>query len=84
MYVSTAIISSKGQIVLPKKIRKALNSNIVSILINERNQILLTPVRELGGSLSSYAKDTDLTFDEIREFSWKKNNAEKLFGGKNK
>ncbi len=37
MYVSTITISSKGQIVLPKKVRKILNSNTISLLINDQN-----------------------------------------------
>jgi AbrB family looped-hinge helix DNA binding protein len=71
MYVSTVTISSKGQIVLPKKVRKTLNTNIISLIINDQNQILITPVHELGGSLSSYSKDTDLSYEEVREHSWK-------------
>lgn len=71
MYVSTVTISSKGQIVLPKKIRNTLNTNIISLIINDQNQVLITPIHELGGSLSSYSKDTDLSFEEVREQSWK-------------
>ncbi|MDR0329713.1 MAG: AbrB/MazE/SpoVT family DNA-binding domain-containing protein [Rickettsia sp.] len=70
MYISTITISPKGQIVLPKKIRKILNSNTISLLVNDQNQILLTPINELGGIFSSYNKDTKLSFDEIREQSW--------------
>ncbi|BFD46903.1 MAG: hypothetical protein DMENIID0002_15490 (plasmid) [Rickettsia endosymbiont of Sergentomyia squamirostris] len=70
MYISTIAISHKGQIVLPKKIRKILNSNTISLLVNDQNQILLTPINELGGIFSSYNKDTKLSFDEIREQSW--------------
>ena len=71
MYVSTITISSKGQIVLPKKIRKTLNTNVISLIINDQNQVLITPIHELGGSLSSYSKDTDLSLEEVRELSWK-------------
>lgn len=70
MYISTITISSKGQIVLPKKIRNILGSNTISLLVNDQNQILLTPLNELGGVFSSYCKDTELSFDEIREKSW--------------
>ncbi|WPY01051.1 AbrB/MazE/SpoVT family DNA-binding domain-containing protein [Candidatus Trichorickettsia mobilis] len=71
MYVSTVTISSKGQIVLPKKIRNALNTNIISLIINDQNQVLITPVQELGASLASYSKDTDLSFEKIRKQAWK-------------
>jgi bifunctional DNA-binding transcriptional regulator/antitoxin component of YhaV-PrlF toxin-antitoxin module len=73
MYISTVIISHKGQIVLPKKIRNILDSNIISLVINDQNQVLISPVHELGGSLAAYSKDTDLSFEEIREQSWKNN-----------
>ncbi|WP_316354183.1 AbrB/MazE/SpoVT family DNA-binding domain-containing protein [Candidatus Trichorickettsia mobilis] len=71
MYVSTVTISSKGQIVLPKKVRNALNTNIISLIINDQNQVLITPIHELGSSLASYSKDTDLSLEEIREKAWK-------------
>jgi AbrB family looped-hinge helix DNA binding protein len=73
MYVSTVTISSKGQIVLPKKVRNALNTNIISLVINDQNQILITPIHELGGSLSAYSKDIDISFEEVREQAWKDN-----------
>jgi AbrB family looped-hinge helix DNA binding protein len=73
MYISTVKISSKGQIVLPKKVRELLGSNIISLLIDDQNHVLLTPVHELGGSLSSYKKDSTLTLEEIREQAWKEN-----------
>ncbi|MCU0322613.1 MAG: AbrB/MazE/SpoVT family DNA-binding domain-containing protein [Chitinophagaceae bacterium] len=71
MYVTTVTISSKGQIVLPKKIRNTLNTNIISLIINEQNQVVITPVHELGASLASYSKDPELPFEEIRERAWK-------------
>lgn len=70
MYISTVTISSKGQIVLPKRIRTILNSNTVSLLVNDQNQVLLTPINTLEGALSSYNKSTNLSFAEIREQSW--------------
>jgi AbrB family looped-hinge helix DNA binding protein len=73
MYINTITISSKGQIVLPKKVRQMLNTNIISLLINDQNQIILTPVHELGGALASYNKDTTLSFEKIREQAWKEN-----------
>lgn len=80
MYVSTIKISSKGQIVLPKKIRQLFNSNIISLLIDDKNQVVLSQVHELGGSLSAYSKNTSLTFDEIREEAWQENTRTKVIG----
>jgi bifunctional DNA-binding transcriptional regulator/antitoxin component of YhaV-PrlF toxin-antitoxin module len=73
MYINTLIISSKGQLVLPKRVRDMLKSNLVSLEVNEHNQILITAVHDLGGSLASYQKDTSLTFEEIRNQAWKDN-----------
>jgi hypothetical protein len=75
MYISTATITSKVQISLPKKIRDILNSYIVSIKVNENNQLLLSPVHDLAGSLSDYKQNSDnlLSFDEIREQAWRDN-----------
>ena len=70
MYISTLTISSKGQIVLPKKIRDILNSNLISLEVNEYNQILIHPVHDIGGALSDYKKTTPLSFQEIREQAW--------------
>lgn len=70
MYVSTLTITAKGQIVLPKKVRNILNTNIITLTINDQNQVVLSPISELGGVLSCYNKNTDLAFAEIREQSW--------------
>lgn len=73
MYISTLTISSKGQISLPKKIRNILNSNVVSLEMNDNSQIVISPIHDLGGVLSSYKKDTDLSFEKIREQAWNNN-----------
>ena len=83
MYVNTLTISPKGQIVLPKKIRQTLGSNIVSLIINDNNQVLLTPIHELGGSLASYAKEGNLSFEEVREQAWQNTTSEKFGNSKN-
>jgi len=73
MYVDTLTISPKGQIILPKKIRNILKTNVISLEINDSNQILLSPLRDLSGSLADYNKNTTLSFQEIREQAWKEN-----------
>jgi AbrB family looped-hinge helix DNA binding protein len=73
MYISTLTISSKGQIVLPKKIREMLRSNVVVLEVNEHNQLLISPVHDLGGSLSAYQKQSALGFEEIRKQAWNDN-----------
>jgi len=70
MYINTLTISSKGQIVLPKKIRAILNSNLISLEVNEYNQVLIHPVHDVGGALSDYKQTTSLSFEKIREQAW--------------
>lgn len=73
MYVNTLSISSRGQIVLPKKVREILKSDVISIEVNEHDQVLISPVRDLGASLSVYQKGGSLPFEAIREQAWKDN-----------
>ncbi|WP_218460436.1 AbrB/MazE/SpoVT family DNA-binding domain-containing protein [Rickettsia sp. TH2014] len=73
MYIDTLNISPKGQIILPKKIRNILKTNVISLEINDHNQILLSPLRDLSGSLADYKKNTTLSFREIREQAWQEN-----------
>lgn len=73
MYVDTLTISHKGQIVLPKKIRNILKTNVISLEVNDNNQVLLSPLRDLSGSLSDYNNNTTLSFQEVREQAWKQN-----------
>jgi AbrB family looped-hinge helix DNA binding protein len=70
MYITTITISPKGQIVLPKKIRNILNTSIISLEINDDNQIIISPIHDVGASLSSYQKNTALSFEQIRQESW--------------
>ena len=69
-YVSTVAISPKGQIVLPKKIRKLLDTNIVTLEIDNNKNVIISPIHDVGGSLASYQKDTTLPFEQIRGQSW--------------
>ena len=70
MYINTLTITSKGQISLPKRIRQILDSNIVSLVVTEDNKVMISPVHDLGGALSKYKKDSNLTFHNIREQVW--------------
>ncbi|BBJ31954.1 hypothetical protein RAS_10630 [Rickettsia asiatica] len=73
MYINTLAITSKGQIVLPKKVREILNSNIISIEIDDNNKVILSPVSDVGGIFAKYKKNTELSFKEIRDKAWKEN-----------
>ena len=78
MYISTLTISDKGLILLPKKVRDILGTNTVSLTINDQNQVILSPISELGGTLSDYNINTELSFNEIRDQSWQDQNSNKL------
>ena len=64
----TAKITSKGQVTIPKAIRKALNGDVVEFqLVND--QVILKPVSSVGGALKDYAKATK-SLHEVREKVW--------------
>ncbi|MEM3846351.1 MAG: AbrB/MazE/SpoVT family DNA-binding domain-containing protein [Candidatus Parvarchaeota archaeon] len=58
--MATAKITIKGQITIPAKYRKKLNVRVVKVTM-ENNEIILKPIKELGGILNKYAfKDTPI------------------------
>lgn len=73
MYINTLAITSKGQIVLPKRVRKILNTNIISIEIDDNNKVILSPVSDVGGVFAKYQKNTKASFEEVREKAWRDN-----------
>ncbi|MHB8791506.1 MAG: AbrB/MazE/SpoVT family DNA-binding domain-containing protein [Desulfobulbaceae bacterium] len=64
----TAKITSKGQITLPRHVRKVLNSDTVEIEVVE-GKLLLTPVRSVAGILAKYAVGEN-SLAEIRDKVW--------------
>ena len=66
----TATITSKGQVTIPKKIRKLIKTNIVEFYI-EKNGIMLKPIKNVGASLVGYSKGNS-NFEDIRKQVWKK------------
>ena len=67
-FQSTAKISSKGQITLPKPVRAVLGGNLVRIVV-EGNVIRLEPVPDLAGSLKRYATGST-GCHEARDRAW--------------
>ena len=53
--VRTAKISSKGQITLPRDVRKALGTDHVRI-VSEQGSVRIEPVNDVAGSLAHYAR----------------------------
>ena len=74
MYISTLTISNKGLMLLPKKVRDILGTNTITLSINAQNQIVLSPIIELGGALADYSTKDEIPYDEIRAKSWETHN----------
>ena len=51
--IFTTKITNKGQITIPVLMRKIINSDIISLTLTENNNILITPVRNIAGSLAN-------------------------------
>jgi AbrB family looped-hinge helix DNA binding protein len=66
--VKTAKVSSKGQITLPRQVREALGTDLVTIVL-EGGAVRIEPVRDLAGSLAKYARK-DVPFAAARERAW--------------
>lgn len=67
--LTTAKITKKGQVTIPRKIRERLDSQIVEFAI-VGNDVIMRPVKSVAGSLKPYAKKGAVTFKEAREKAW--------------
>ncbi len=65
---TTVKITSKGQVTIPKKIRDLLKSDTVEFELVSGN-IVVKPVKSVGGSLSRYAKKYT-PLKDIRDDVW--------------
>jgi AbrB family looped-hinge helix DNA binding protein len=66
--LTTAKITKKGQVTIPKQIRERLKSDIIEFDIVD-DTIIIKPVKSVAGSLKKYAK-TVIPFKEAREKAW--------------
>ena len=64
----TAKITSKGQVTVPKPIRRILNTDIVEFDIRE-DCIEMRPVRPAAGSLKRYAQPDRISEESL---AWKR------------
>jgi len=68
-----AVLTSKGQMTIPKEVRKALNLRPSErvIVVVEGNQAILKPLRgnllDLGGSVKIPGKEKPIEFRKVRE-----------------
>ena len=67
--LTTAKITKKGQVTIPRKIRERLDSQIIEFAI-VGDDIVMRPVKSVAGSLRSYAKKGAVAFKEAREKAW--------------
>lgn len=66
---TTAKITSKGQLTLPREARKRLGTDTVEIEVIG-DEVRLRPVRSVAGTLSRYGGKM-ATLSEIREKIWR-------------
>lgn len=82
-----AVLTSKGQMTIPKEIRKALNLKPSErvIIVVEGGQAVIKPLRgnilDIGGSIRLPAKEKPIDFHRVRE-EVKKGIAKKAAGGR--
>ncbi len=64
-------ITSKGQVTIPKEIRKLLKSAVVNCDVVQSN-VVIRPVLDTAGSLSEYAKNVKAgsSFKRLKDKSW--------------
>jgi bifunctional DNA-binding transcriptional regulator/antitoxin component of YhaV-PrlF toxin-antitoxin module len=66
----TVKISNKGQITLPRQVRKLLQADLVRI-VAEEGQVRIEPVKDVAGTLKQYAKRY-VPIREAKEKAWKR------------
>lgn len=70
MLVKTAKVSSKGQITLPREVRKALGTDHVRIVYSG-GEVRIEAVNDVAGSLAHYAaRKKKMPFRVARERAW--------------
>jgi bifunctional DNA-binding transcriptional regulator/antitoxin component of YhaV-PrlF toxin-antitoxin module len=68
--VKTAKVSSKGQITLPREVRKALGTDFVRI-VSEQGTVRIEPIPDVAGSLAHYARGRKrVPFRIARDRAW--------------
>ncbi len=69
MAVKVMKVSSKGQVTLPREVRRVLGSDVVTYDVKD-GRVLLLPVKDVGGSLREYAGKSPSPFRRARENAW--------------
>lgn len=66
--MATAKMTARGQVTIPREIRKALGSDIIEFTVTD-DGVLIHPVKSVAGSLGSYARKT-APFQDVRDEVW--------------
>lgn len=66
--VKTAKVSRKGQITLPREVRKTLGTDLVRI-VSDKGGVRIEPISDVAGSLARYVKKRR-PFRAEREQAW--------------
>jgi AbrB family looped-hinge helix DNA binding protein len=71
MTTAAVKITRKGQVTIPKEIRKRLNANSVYFEV-EGDTVIVKPVRDAAGSLSEYAGNVKpgVTMRQMKDRAW--------------
>ena len=69
MAVKVMEVSSKGEVTLPREVRRVLGSDVVTYDVKD-GRVLLLPVHDAGGSLKEYAGKPPIPFRRVREKAW--------------
>ncbi len=67
----TATLTRKGQITIPKSIRKYFKGNILEFVVQD-GKVFLQDVPSLAGALAKYSSSY-IPLEEVREEIWSKN-----------
>jgi bifunctional DNA-binding transcriptional regulator/antitoxin component of YhaV-PrlF toxin-antitoxin module len=70
MISRTLLIGSRGQITLPKKLRDLFKTNTIVLELVDNQHAVISPVADVGGVISEFKKETNLSFEEIRNNAW--------------
>jgi AbrB family looped-hinge helix DNA binding protein len=72
-------ITEKGQVTIPREIRKALNTSLISFSVTD-GVVTLRPIHDVGGSLRAYAKNavSAASFRKVKEAAWEEAVREKI------
>ncbi len=71
MPVTSVKITRKGQVTIPKEIRRKLNAGAVYFEV-KNDDIIMKPVRDVAGSLSEYARNAKpaVSMKQMKDKAW--------------